>query len=519
MMKKGMVTTWVLTFSVITLIMLGGMVGFVLLQKKVSTHNAASEQSLHIAEAGVNYYKWLINQNTTTTQVQIQDHNDWCTSSDTVSVCGSEDWCGPYEHEYKDTDGNVIGSFLICAQAKYICNQILGVSAKSIGYTSKYPDIQRSIQAKFAATSIADYAYLINESVWAGDDRSIYGKYHSNNGIKMDGTGNSIVSSARDTWLCTSSYGCDKQNCPDVCTREGDACRCPGVFGDGAGDDLWKYPVTPFDFNGLTADFNKIKVLAQSEGHYYPPSIDIDSSALGYHVIFNSDGSFDIRIITEITEINSSDGSSFKWKPEIIEDEYAYQTNVTTTDCGLIYVEDDLWVDGTVKGRKTIASANLISQNIDTTAIINWNIDYTTLDGTDSFALLAEQDILIPLCSPGGNGDSSDLCHRTGYTDKMTIRGVYVAQKGKFGRNYYPQIKKKGKKWVSYHPWSLRNELLIHGSIVSNKRVGTKWVCGWGYCSGYEDRENIFDQKLATNPPPLLPFVSPDLKIVSWEEL
>ena len=57
---KGIIATWVLTFAVSMLIMLGGIVSFVLLQQRVSVERMASEESLHIAEAGINYYKWYI---------------------------------------------------------------------------------------------------------------------------------------------------------------------------------------------------------------------------------------------------------------------------------------------------------------------------------------------------------------------------------------------------------------------------------------------------------------------------
>ncbi len=519
--QKGIIISWVLVFSIVVLILLGGIVGFVILQHKISVEKQASEQSLHIAEAGINYYKWLINQNTTTTQSDIQDRNDWCTSSETISKCGSNDWCGPYLYDYKDVDGNAIGNFELCVQPKYICGQILGVRAKSIGYTKNYSHVKRTIQAKFAATTIAEYNHIIDDAVWAGDDRQIYGKYHANGGIRMDGSGNSLVTSNQKEWLCTSSFGCDYLHCPTGCSRSGYACKCPGIFGSGSGNDLWKFDVPPFDFDGITADFEKIKRLAVSNGKYYPPSTTTDINADGYHLIFKDDGTFDIKIITELKTIYSSNEGDWVWYPEVIESEYDYQTNVTMpTDCGLIFVEDNIWVEGTVKGRKTVASANLINDGIDTSAIINWNIDYTTLDGTDSFALLAENDVLIPLCSPGGDSDTSSYCHRSGYTgDQMVMRGVYVAQKGFIGRRYYPASAKRGKKTESYSPWYKRTELIMHGSVVSKKRVGTKWSCSGTYCSGYNQRYNYFDQKLATNPPPLLPYVSPDLKIVSWEEL
>jgi hypothetical protein len=49
--QKGVIAVWVLGFSFAVLIMLGGIVGFVLLQQKTSVERMASEESLHIAEA------------------------------------------------------------------------------------------------------------------------------------------------------------------------------------------------------------------------------------------------------------------------------------------------------------------------------------------------------------------------------------------------------------------------------------------------------------------------------------
>ena len=166
-----------------------------------------------------------------------------------------------------------------------------------------------------------------------------------------------------------------------------------------------------------------MKTLAQSQGKYYPPSTDINSNGKGYHVIFNSDGTYDIRIVTEIKNIFCySLDEGWHWCPEYIEDEVPYENNVSlSSDCGLIFVEDNLWIEGVVKGKKTIASANLINPSVDTGVILNWNIDYTSLDGSDSLAVITEKDVLIPVHSP----------------DDMILRGVFVAQKGHFGRNHY----------------------------------------------------------------------------------
>jgi len=482
--KKGSGIIFLLIFGAVFLIILIGFISLITFRYNRAAQERASIESLHIAEAGINYYRWHLIKN----PGDIQDGQTWCCASPPCSVCG------PYEHDYYDPEGQKVGKFILEISAKQICGEILGIYVVSTGVTDKFPDIKRKIKVKFAATSIADFAYIINDNVWAGGDREIYGKYHSNGGIRMDGTHNSLVTSATNEWLCTASFGCYWWNCPSGCESSGNACKCPGIFGSGGPQDLWQYPVPPFDFTGITADLAKMKTLAQSQGKYYPPSDTINPSGKGYHIIFNPDGTFDIKIITSLTGVwayNLDEGWHTSY--EKIQQEVDYENNVNLPQgCALVFVEDDVWVEGTVKGKITVASANLVDPIKDTTAILNWNLDYTTLDGSDSLALIAEEDVLIPLYSP----------------NNMTVRGVFVAQKGWFGRNYYPC-------WW-YPADCIKNHLLIYGSIVSNGRVGTKWCCP---SSGYEERDNYFDVKLAKDPPPLLPYVSPTLEFISWEEV
>jgi hypothetical protein len=86
----------------------------------------------------------------------------------------------------------------------------------------------------------------------------------------------------------------------------------------------------------------------------------------------------------------------------------------------------------------------------------------------------------------------------------MELRGIFIAQKGRFSRNHYPG--------------NIRDELEIYGSVISNGRVGTQWVSGSQVISGYLKRESYFDSNLVYNPPPFVPYITPDFKIVKWEE-
>ena len=430
------------------------------------------------------------------------------------------EWCGPYAHQYVGAAGDIKGEFNLCIKPKKICNKVLGVQIKSFGSTIEFPDVQRGVQVKLASTSIAEYAYLINDGVWAGEDRQIFGKYKSNSGIKMDGINNSLVESAVEggDWKCDDHFGCYFWDCPEHCTIEGFGCRCPGVAGIGGPKDLWRpselgdenLPST-FPFSGISSTLGDMKTLAQAEGIYYEPS-----GAEGYHLILNSDGTFDMKVITSLERIKCY--STENGWDEICDEKIAFYDSdwdddlSFRSDCGLMFVEDNLWIEGVVKGKFTIAA----DATSTTSVIINGNIEYATdpPDGSDSLAVITKKNILIPLHSP----------------NEMKIHGVFVAQNGHFGRNHYPDCKEwKCKRWgwfgcrewecdEPYTSWK-RDKLMIYGSIVSYGRVGTKWTSGGSWSSGYNERRNFFDSKLAKDPPPMLPAVSPALEFISWEEV
>ena len=486
--QKGSAIAMILVFGGAALLVLGGLSGFILLQLRQSRQKAAWEDSLAIAEAGANYYRWHLIHSPN----DIQDGQGTCCANPTCEACG------PYTHDYYDASGELVGHFSLEITPRKACDEILGVYVTSTGYTEKFPDYKRKIRAKFASTSVAEYSYLLNENVWAGADRKIYGKYHSNGGVRMDGSHNSLVTSASPTWTCNSSFGCSPSSCPAGCVRAGQNCSCNGVIGSSANSDLWQFPVPPFDFNGLTNDLSRMKTLAQTKGKYFPPSTNLNPGGQGYHLILRDNGKFDIKIITGLGRVwGYSVEQGWHWDYHIIQSEANYQTDVSLPSaCGLIFTEDNLWIEGTTKGKITVASANLINPNRDTGVVLNGNLAYTNLEGTDSLSLITELDILIPLYSP----------------NDMVAQGVFVSQKGRsVSRNHYD---------CSWYPGDCKkNTMTIYGSVVSDGRVGTKWTSGPNWISGYNQRYDYFDQKLAVDPPPLLPYVSEELQLISWEEI
>ena len=520
--SKGVIITYVLVFGTAFLILMGGLLNFILYQLKLSQQRVAWNESLDIAEAGINYYRWCIN-------------------NEIESQCQTE-------KDYYDPAGNLIGHFSIQIDITTACEQTIQREIISTGWTNKFPDIKRKINVLYARESVARYSYIIKENVWIGADHEIRGLYHSNGGIRMDGENQSLVTSAKENWTCTSSFGCCNwryfgspyytsgwdcsQNCPTSCVVNAtgtiliddipikDECVCPGVFTTTTNSDpnLFSFPEVPFNFAGITVDLAKIKGLVQEgKGLYFEPS-----GEKGYHITLKEDRSIDVWKVTGVnmignicTVVNSKilcdddicqpecpkcQGEKCIVEDPVINNESPLGNYPIPGDCGVIFFEDNLWVgnisqESKIKGKITIVSADLINPGGKTDVWLQGNINYTVFDGSDSLSIIAQHNNLIGLYSP----------------DQMELRGIFIAQNGYFGRNYYP--------CQYYSPYCKRSKLEITGSVVSNGRVGTQWTSGSQIVSGYSQRESYFDSNLIYNPSPFVPYISPEFEIVKWEEL
>jgi len=475
-LNKGIITTYVLVFGFIFLIMFAGVLNFILIQLKLANQKISWNESLEIAEAGINYYHW-------------------CLNNEVSQNC-------LIEKEYQDPTGNPIGKFSLQIDTSSNCGLTTSQKIISTGWTYKYPDIKRKISVFYGRESVAKYSYILNSNVWVGQDHLIRGPYQSNGGIRFDGQNLSIVSSSQEEWICTSSFGCGPKGfpsqgnglgqCPEQCRwGENKECICPGVFTTANGNsDLFSFPTPQFDFNGITVDLAQMKNIALNSGIYLPPSNTINSQAKGYHLIFKDNGTVEARIITGLSASYAySLEEGWHYDYFSISSEYLYNTYIIPTACSAIFVEDNLWPEGIIKGKVTLASADLIHPNQDTNVILQANIDYSANNGLDGLTLIGEKNVLIGPDSP----------------DQMKLKGIFISQKGRFSRNLYF--------------WNIKEKLEIFGSIVSNGRVGTQWISGSQIISGYRNRETYTDPYLLYSPPVFTPFLKPEYKIVSWEEI
>lgn len=458
--NSGYLLILILVFGSVFFTILVGFLGYAITQHRLEIINYNKERALDIAEAGLDYYKWFL------------AHNPG-------NVTNGTNVAGPYIGVYNDPEGGPIGEYSLSIASSTACGQIYAVDITSTGKTYAEPNVGRRVFARYAQPTVAEFAYILNSNVWAGSDRVIIGPYHSNGGIRMDGTNNSTVTSGQATWSCTPGF-----NCTPTTTK-------PGVFGAGANFALWSYPSTPVNFTGITVDLSAMQTKAQSGGGFYIAP----STKAGYHITFKSNGTFDVRKVN--SKQNEPNGVAWGFYMNILSGESFVGNYAIPSACSIIFVEDQVWLDGVVKGKVTLAAADVDTPGKDPSIILNDNLTYAT--ATSGLLAIGEYDVLIGLKVP---------------TD-MTLNGIFVAQLGHFGRNYYNYGLPAA--WASYNK---RNSLTLNGTIVSNGREGTKWVNGSGvYVSGFNNRFNSYDRNLVNDPPPFTPKVSDTYKFIEWREV
>jgi len=466
--SRGITVLLVLGFVGVFAIILGTVSSYVLTQGKYGRAIYAREVALHVAEAGLEYYRWFLNKNPS------------------IMTAGVG-LVSPHTYTVNDPEGGTLGSATVTATPNMQCGAVQWVDLTSEGVASANSTFPRRLTARYIRPSVGEYSYVVNTNVWAGASRTIRGPYHSNGGIRMDATHNSDVTSSVSTWNCNSDYNCSPTQS-----------SAPGVLGIGSNPALWTYPTPsvtiPFSASGV--NFTDLRTKAQTQGGiYYGAASTNPVNERGYRLIFTAAGTVGIY------RVNSTDGyASYSTQygdteeHSIITGQTWIATTTIPSTCSLMFFQDRVWIEGTVNGKVTVVAATPSDSSTSPDVYLNNNIYYAAYDGTDGLTVIAERNVLLPLVIP----------------NTMEIHGVFIASAGHYGRDYF---------WTSILPPNLdqyvtRNQLTTVGTVVSNGRTGTSWTDGTGFTNRYD----YYDQQLAFSPPPFTPTASTDYGFTLWRE-
>ena len=488
--QMGSMLIMTLVFTTLFAVMAIGIAGVISSQHKLGLKKINWQKSLAIAEAGVNYYRWHLAH-------APEDYQDGT----------GED--GSYLHDYKDNLGNVIGQFsLDITSPEDSCSNTIVI--ESTGWMNNDPNIKRKVRVKYGKPSLASFAFLTNTNAWFGENEILHGPVHSNWGIRMDGQNDGLTTSRRSTYVCGAEHDCTQSNCNSLghgCQWiSGEGCTCPGVWGDGGDQSLWQFPYDNVDFNAITMDLKTLADKAAllscsaSEDCYWP------QRGLGYHIIFKDNGTFDLYRVKQLENpVWGYDGEGWVRDTDDIRNEELAGNYMIPANCGIIFIEDDLWVEGIVKGKITVVSAKIPEANKKMKIRIAGNLTYAAKDGTNVLGLISQSDILIPLYSA---------------QDNLEIDAALLAQGGHVFRKHYcygsgcsNPVPNDARNYI------LRDNITIYGSIISNSVWTWTWVDGAGNTvSGYGDTNTTYDPNLTYNPPPAFPTTG-DPKMIKWEEI
>jgi hypothetical protein len=467
--RKAQVAVELLFLSAVVVTLIAGFVSLAasFLQLSVRAQNDA--QAFAIAEAGINYYEWHL-------AYSPEDFQD------------GTGHAGPYVHTYYNKDGVAIGQFTLTIAAPTSGSTIVTVT--SAGTVDADSSITKSVQVRLGIPSFAQYAWVLNASTTFGSAAQVYGQIDSNAGVyfQTGGVAHNLVESALTTYAGPTNCGASSTEWAVYTT--GDPCP-PAALPTSTSNTFLAgraVGVPAIDFAEITQDLATIKSEAQASGTYFA-----SSTVLGYDLALATT-SYSVYKVTALTTAPGGCTNQLNqtgWGTWSIKTETLYATGTIPYN-GNMFFEDNLWVRGHISGtRVTIASGRFsVSSNNYSSITVNNSLTYGNFNGSDTIALISQQNINVGLASD----------------NDLTIDGALIAQNGLVGRYYYS---------ANCGASSTRALLTTFGTIGSNQQSGFAYGDG----TGYQARTYNYDANLLYAPPPSFPLTSDSYSLLSWQEL
>jgi Tfp pilus assembly protein PilX len=502
--KRGSALVYALVIMSVTMIILISMIGYITSQLKYSAHQVEKEKSLQIAEAGIYWYRWyLAHEVAGKTAQQI---NDFWQGGSAYGVSSA------YEKDYFDPEGGAIGRYSI--EVEELPEHSTIVIVKSTGWTNSSPNLKRTVRVRFRRPSWSEFAILANDYTRFGAGTIVYGRIHSNRGIRFDGVAHNVISSSVANFDEPDHEGGVEfgvhthVNEPPATGSLNDAQRPKEAPPNPVPErlDVFKagrqFPVPETSFSGVTSDLSYMKTQSQNPatGLYF------DDSGFGRHIILKSDGTMDVKTVTDYNKdtYDHCGRIAHLGTGTIISE--TSSTNYVIPNNGVVFVENNAWVEGIINNKRvTIVAANLIGGSQSDIYIGMNNIRYTNSDGKDVLGLIGQRNVEVLRLSQ----------------DYLTIDGALLAQGGRVGRKYYSCADYKSNQKCESSSYKCdnklpdhRNTITINGSLATNQRYGFAYADG----TGYTNRILNFDNNLIYFPPPYFP-TGTQYAIDQWEEI
>lgn len=473
--RGGQISLQVIVLSAVVVVLITGFTFLAVSFLQLSTRSINRNVAFSIAEAGIEYYRWHLAHAPT-------DYQDGTGQP------------GPYVHEYYARDGRHLGAFEL--EITPVTNTSM-VRIRSTGSVLGDSSTEKTIEVLLGKPSLAKYAVAANSAMRFGEGTEIFGEVFSNGGIRFDGYAHNTVGSAQATYDDPDHSGAVEYG---VHTHLGTTDPLPNaalparadVFGGGR-----QFPLPAVDFTAFTQDLSTLKTQAQAPGGLYVAH----SGSAGYELIINSNGTYDLYRVTSLRSAPSgctNSQSQSGWGTWSVNNRTQLTNDGALPTSGIIFIEDHVWVSGTVNGRHlTIASGRFPVNSATYTSItVNADLRYSTYDGSAAVALIAQNNVNVGLFSE----------------DDLRIDAALVAQNGRTGRYYYEGPGGGSNRCSPNHQ---RDVLTSYGALITNGRYGFAYTDG----TGYTTRNLTYDANLLYSPPPGFPLASDQYELLSWEEI
>src|SRR3989338_5022048 len=188
--QRGVTILLVIAFMGVFALIVSSITGYVFQQSRYGRALYGREQAIHIAEAGLEYYRWFLAHNPS------------------IMTAGAG-LVSPYTYAVTDPEGGTQGNSVVTATADFQCGVPQWIDLSSTGTADANPLFPPTLSAPSMQPSVAEYASITNANLWFGSTRTSTGPVHGNGGIRMDGYNDSDVTSPLSSWNCSTSYGCN----------------------------------------------------------------------------------------------------------------------------------------------------------------------------------------------------------------------------------------------------------------------------------------------------------------------